>query len=1242
MIFPMDQMHPRCLTLPICCFLCIHMGVLHAQKLPPVEARTQFEIEDGGRKRGFEIATDEFTEKEAAGDEKTTKSAKKANNLDELRQIARDTETATGNQQDIVLYEIGKARSETTRRVLTRQVLVKFTPAFDEKAAQVAIDAVATTKLGYAPDHIIFTLRGAGDSLLVLETLRALPGVVSAEPLLARIQNRRLLPNDTFFAYNASNQGYQWHLRNTGQSPGVAGVDVNVTTVWDSYLGTGIRIGIVDDGLEVAHPDLSPNADTANDHDWNDATPEDPTGNPSSDTHGTACAGVAGARGNNGEGVSGAAPRAKLVGLRLIAGNVSDAQEAEALTWKNDIIHLYSNSWGPADDGADLRDAGSLVKAAFANGATVGRGGKGSVWLWAAGNGGSDQDNSNYDGYANSIYTIAVGAVNDSGVRSAYSEMGANVLICAPSNDSASGHRGITTTRTNGAYTYSFGGTSSATPLAAGVVALLLESKPELGWRDVKEILLRSATKINPTHADWVNNGAGYHFNHEYGAGLINAQAAVTLANTWTNLGPMVSQSQAQNGLAVAIPDGNATGTTRTITIPESVLMRVEHATVKVRATHGRRGNLNITLTSPAGTVSKLFNAHTNDSNLDLDWTFSTLRHWGEGASGNWSVKVSDTVSGNAGTLNSVALTLYGTNIAATTAPPTITSSLAASANAESPFSYQITASQIPQSYSASGLPTGLGLSASGLISGTPLAQGVSNITLGATNSIGTGTATLILTVGSRQPKPPVITSSLNATAVVNVPFNYQISATNTPIGYSASNLPAGIALNAQTGFINGTPTLIGSFNTSITATNADGAVTKTLVITVSATASTLAQALDAPQLVFTTGGNVPWVTPATDTHDGVDAAQSGNISDSQQSWMETTVTGPAFISFWFRLSSESDYDFFRFSIDGEELWYSEGEHAWRQLGFHVPAGIHTARWNYTKDDSTSSGSDTLWLDQVAVDGEQTFLSTVLDNPNLAWRMPGLGTWIMQDRRTIDGVDALISPIYLADGRSSSIETPVMGPGLVSFAWTVSSELNSDFFRFEIDGTVSDQISGNSNGNNIAWKTFTRNIPAGPHILRWRYIRDESVSDGLDAAWLDNIQYTPTFSSGPPYAQWLNSHFPVNQLGNATHTGPEIDYDGDGRSNLEEYAFGGSPLVPDTVPNPVLVQPQPGEMFFEYSREVAKTDLILTPRLSGNLLDWTDTSAEFVALVSGRNHYRVRVPLTERRKFIHLRATLQQ
>ena len=1220
--------------------LAISFCTLAAGQQPAaIDARTDFEIEDGGKKRRFELALDELAEKPSGGKERASKMAKAAKNFGEVRRLAKQTETATGVKQDIVLYEQGKPRDESSRRIVTRKVLVKVAAGFDLNAAALKINATGTEKPRYAPGYVLLTVQGPGDALAVLDTLRAQPGVITAEPQLARQQQRRLIPNDTFFSYNAANPGYQWHLRNTGQSPGTAGIDVNVTTTWDTYTGTGIRIGIVDDGLEVAHPDLSPNADTVNDHDWNDGTPDDPTGSPSSDTHGTACAGVAGARGNNGAGTSGSAPNATLVGLRLIAAAVSDADEAAALSWKSDLIHLYSNSWGPSDDGRDLRDAGPLVKQALASGASTGRGGKGSIWLWAAGNGGDVTDNSNYDGYANSIYTIAVAALNDTGTRSAYSEPGANLIICAPSNDITGSHRGITTTTTNSGYTHSFGGTSSATPLAAGVVALLLESNPNLGWRDVKEILVRSATKVNPTHADWIDNAAGYHFNHDYGAGLINAQAAVALAAGWTNLGPQTTQQIAQTGLSVAIPDGSTTGVTRTFTVPGNVLMRVEHATLHITATHGKRGDMNITLTSPGGTVSKLFVTHTGDANLDMDWTFSSVRHWGESAAGNWSVKVSDLTGGNLGTLTSATLTLYGANTEPPTEPPVISSVLSASGNVESPLSYQITATNNPQTFSATGLPNGLSLSASGLIQGAPTQQGTFNVTLGATNILGTGNATLVMNIGARLPTPPVITSTLTAQAVLNVPFNYQISATNSPTSYAASGMPAGITVNTTSGVISGMPTAIGTFNITLSATNTDGTDTQTLVLNVSSTASLLAQALDAPQLIFTTGGDVPWVVPATSTHDGSDASESGDITNNQQSWLETTITGPAYINFWFRLSSEAGYDFFRFSIDGEELWYSDGTHAWRQLGFYVPPGIHTARWNYTKDDTASYQFDRLWIDQVTVQGVQQLLGTVLDNQNLTWQMPSAQSWVMQDRRSQDGVDALISPIFLDHSRSSVIETPVTGPGTVSFWWTVSSQLNGDYFRFEIDETVQNQISGHSSGNNIAWAQQTFNVPAGQHLLRWRYIKNEAVVDGLDACWLDSITYTPTFASGPPYAQWLNGLFPANQLGNGLITGPDIDSDGDGRSNLHEYAFGGSPLVHDFT-QPVSPQSAEGEVFFDYTTDDTKTDLVITPRISSDLTTWTDATSEFVSQAGPLAQRRVRVPQSAGRKFLLLKAEM--
>jgi hypothetical protein len=236
-------------------------------------------------------------------------------------------------------------------------------------------------------------------------------------------------------------------------------------------------------------------------------------------------------------------------------------------------------------------------------------------------------------------------------------------------------------------------------------------------------------------------------------------------------------------------------------------------------------------------------------------------------------------------------------------------------------------------------------------------------------------------------------------------------------------------------------------------------------------------------------------------------------------------------------------------------------------------------------------------------------------------------------------VDALISPIFLDHGRSSVIETPVTGPGTVSFWWTVSSEINADYLRFEIDETVQTQISGNNGGDNLPWAQQTFSVPAGQHVLRWRYIKNEAVAAGLDACWLDSITYTTAFASGPPYAQWLNGLFPASQLGNGFITGPDIDSDGDGRSNLHEYAFGGSPLIHDLM-QPVSSQPAGSEVLFDYTTDDTKTDLIITPRLSDDLTIWTDATSESVSQAGTLTQRRVRVPQSAGRKFFMLKAEM--
>ncbi|MDP7063070.1 MAG: S8 family serine peptidase [Planctomycetota bacterium] len=437
----------------------------------------------------------------------------------------------------------------------------------------------------------------------------------------------RALPTDPNF-------GSQWHLLNTQNTI----ADVNIEGAWNAGItGAGQVIGIVDGGVQLSHPDLNDNYNSA------------ASRSGGSSSHGTSCAGVSAAEANNGRGGVGAAYDAEWSNLYY----GSSSTTATNFGHRNDLNDIKTNSWGPWDNGT-ISYMSSAERSALENAVFNGRGGLGTVFCWAAGNGGT-ADRVEYDPYASSRLTLAIGAIGDSDTRSYYNERGSSMTVVAHSSGN---NRGIYTTTSGSSYTSNFGGTSSSSPLGAGVVALILDANPALTWRDVTGVLIESARKNNPGHSNWMTNATGRDISIDYGFGAIDADDAVQTALNWTNYGAEQSASSGQVNVNQSIPDNNNSGLNRTVSIANDFI--IESVELKMNVDHNYVGDLYIRLVAPSGTGSVLTHVR-NDSTDDYNnFIFTSLRPFGESSMGDWTVEISDRDSGTTGTWENFTLTVYG------------------------------------------------------------------------------------------------------------------------------------------------------------------------------------------------------------------------------------------------------------------------------------------------------------------------------------------------------------------------------------------------------------------------------------------------------------------------------------------------------------------------------------------------------------------------------------------------------
>jgi subtilisin family serine protease len=544
----------------------------------------------------------------------------------------------------------------------TENLFVKFHDDVDpEQARRVVLEAGLTIKdeVGYTTNGFVAVApEGTGQEIFTIaDRLLAREDVEFAHPELVRQLGRRAIFSQ------------QWHLAKTTIGGQVINASANVAAAHARTLGEQTTIAIIDTGIDIDHEEFASAGKLVAPRDVTSAD-DNPRPGPG-ESHGTACAGVACADGLL--GASGVAPRARLMPIRMIS-QLGSQQEADAFFWAaSNGADVISCSWGPVDGEwfrpNDPRHTMRTplppsTRLAIDHAVTQGRGGKGCVILFAAGNGNESVD---LDGYASYQNVLAVAACNDRGKRSIYSDKGDAVFCAFPSNDfrwapenhpapltpgiwttDVSGNGGYNPDPETGAitgdpkgnYTNSFGGTSSACPGTAGVVALVLSRNPTLRWQEVKDVMRRSCDRIDLQDGQWSAEG----HSPWYGYGRLNAATAVELAIPQPQDRLVISRTYSE-----PVKDLQTSRVTLDVSEVRSEVRKLADLKVQVDIRHSYIGDLAVHLLSPAaGQEGVILHNRTGGRTRDLRRTYDALdvpelaAVAGKSAQGSWTLEVRD------------------------------------------------------------------------------------------------------------------------------------------------------------------------------------------------------------------------------------------------------------------------------------------------------------------------------------------------------------------------------------------------------------------------------------------------------------------------------------------------------------------------------------------------------------------------------------------------------------------------
>jgi subtilisin family serine protease len=620
------------------------------------------------------------------------------NRLEQAMQLAR-----ASRQIAFASHVYRLQNSPNTLIYLTDEVTVQFTAQVDSAA----VEALATSlglqtaqPLEGVPHAFIFhvTDQAQTNPIKLANQLMRRPDVLAAEPNVAIKTQLMYRPRDPDYPK-------QWYLNNNGGSDLAPGSHIFAEAAWDITRGTrSVVVAVADDGFDLNHPDFQGQGKIVAPKDLKDGSslplPRDPNEN-----HGTACAGVAIAE-ENGVGIAGVAPGCSFMPIRT-TGFLDDATVEQIFNWAmQQGAWVISCSWGPS---LVYYSLSLRQKAVINRAATQGRNGKGCVITFAAGNANRPVNGTvNEQGWPGNVLqgptawlsgfavhpdVIAVAASSSLNKKAAYSNWGANISVCAPSNNAPPGMwlqetgytyttpaintalpgRGVYTTDrlgpagySPGSFTSDFGGTSSACPVIAGVAALVLSANPDLTAQDVKLILQETADKIVDNDPDpqfgfrrGTYDGNGH--SQWFGYGKINAARAVQAAQQRRTVAPASQRIQQQNTTVIDIPDFNPQGAVSVIQIP--VAGTVRDLQVSVDIEHSFLSDLEITLIPPQGkgvllqsrTLGRLTRLQRTYSLNDTPFLKTLL---GSSASGQWQLQVIDAAPLNTGRLRSWQLSV--------------------------------------------------------------------------------------------------------------------------------------------------------------------------------------------------------------------------------------------------------------------------------------------------------------------------------------------------------------------------------------------------------------------------------------------------------------------------------------------------------------------------------------------------------------------------------------------------------